>query len=77
MESLQIMATTNPITGDALVSKLNSKEFEENFDKIFGEKPKKPRWIPPPLPLNEYPDQDWPEERVDVIGKNGNDGLHY
>jgi hypothetical protein len=71
------MATTNEITGDALVSKLNSKEFENNFDKIFGEKPKKPRWVPPPLPLNEYPSHDWPEERVDVIGANGNDGLHY
>lgn len=37
------MATTNEITGDALVSRLNSEEFEKNFDKIFGEKPKKPR----------------------------------
>jgi len=71
------MATTNEHTGDALVSRLNSEEFEKNFDKIFGEKPKKPRWVPPPLPLNEYPSHDWPEERVDVIGTNGNDGLHY
>lgn len=20
---------------------------------------------------------DWPEDRVDIIGQNGNDGLHY
>jgi len=49
------MATTNDVTGDALVSKLNSKEFENNFDKIFGEKPKKPRWVPPPI---DYSDND-------------------
>lgn len=74
------MAATNEITGDALVSKLNSKEFENNFDKIFGEKPKKPRWVPPPLPLNEYPENssdEWDEARIDTIGKNGNEGLHY
>jgi len=56
------MATTNEITGDALVSRLNSEEFEKNFDKIFGEKPKKPRWVPPPLPLNEYPNHDEPSK---------------
>jgi hypothetical protein len=36
--------------------------------------------VPPPLPLNEYPNNDrdeWDESRVDTIGKNGNDGLHY
>ncbi len=47
------MATTNPITGDALISKINSKEFEENFDKIFGVK-KKEKYIPPPLPDDMY-----------------------
>lgn len=40
------------------------KAFEANFDAIFGKKEKQK-------------DQEWDESRVDVIGQNGNDGLHY
>jgi len=29
------MPDKNPITGDLLQSRMNSKEFEENFDRIF------------------------------------------
>ena len=29
------MADKNPITGDLLQSRMNSKEFEDNFDRIF------------------------------------------
>ena len=29
------MATTNPITGDAIKSKANSKEYQDNYDLIF------------------------------------------
>jgi hypothetical protein len=29
------MADKNPITGDLLQSRMNSKEFEANFDRIF------------------------------------------
>ena len=29
------MASTNPITGDAIRSKMASKEYEDNFDRIF------------------------------------------
>jgi len=32
------MADKNPITGDLLQSRINTKEFEENFDRIFGKK---------------------------------------
>jgi hypothetical protein len=70
----------NDITGDAISTRFGSKEaqekFDQSFDTIFGEKKKKTNggWTPPPLPLNEYPDQDWPEERIDVIGQNGNVG---
>ena len=32
------MATINDITGDSLVSRANTKQFEENFDRIFGKK---------------------------------------
>lgn len=70
------MAAYNDVTGDALVSKTLSEEGAKSYDRIFGEKKKKTNggWTPPPLPLNEYPDQDWPEERIDVIGQNGNVG---
>jgi arsenate reductase-like glutaredoxin family protein len=32
------MADKNPITGDLLQSRMNSKEFEENFDRIFRQR---------------------------------------
>lgn len=48
----------NDITGDWLQSKPNSKQFEENFERIFGKKKKE-------------------ESRIDVVGQNGNDGIHY
>ena len=34
------MADKNPITGDLLQSRMNSKEFEDNFDRIFRRKEK-------------------------------------
>lgn len=48
------MATRNDVTGDALISKINSKEFEENFDRIFGKKKTNGGYIPPPLPDDMY-----------------------
>jgi hypothetical protein len=32
------MPDKNPITGDLLQSRMNSKEFEENFDRIFRQR---------------------------------------
>ena len=32
------MATKNDITGDVLQSRMNSKEFEKNFDRIFRQR---------------------------------------
>lgn len=29
----------NPITGDEIKSKINSKEYEDNYDRIFKKKP--------------------------------------
>ena len=49
------MAAKNDITGDELISRAFSEKGQAQFDIIFGVK-KKERWIPPPLPLNEYPD---------------------
>ena len=33
------MTGHNDITGDTLISKTNTKEYEENYDKIFGKFP--------------------------------------
>ena len=77
---------TNSITGDSISTKYGNKEaqknFEDNFDKIFGKKEtlcaicgkdmkstKECAWTSCPL--------NWDEGRVDVIGQNGNEGLHY
>ena len=35
-------------------------EFNDNIDTIFGKKESKPRWVPPPLPVEE------PEEKENV-----------
>lgn len=62
------MSTQNDITGDYISSRPNTKAFEENFDKIFGKKKAAYQ------PLNQ---DDFDEQRIDVVGQNGNDGLHY
>jgi len=36
------MATTNPVTGDKLVSKPTSDAYKANYDAIFGKKEPKP-----------------------------------
>lgn len=64
------MASRNNITNDLLISKPNSQQFEESFDRIFGVK-KKERYVPPPLP--EWGKEE-DEKRIDVIGQNGNVG---
>lgn len=41
-------------------------------------KPRKRKWLekePDPTPLPE--EADWPEDRIDTIAQNGNDGTHY
>ena len=63
------MVARNDITGDKIQTRESSKKLEENWDTIFPPK-KKERYVPPPLP-------DFNEDRIDVIGQNGNDGEHY
>ena len=64
------MAAKNDITGDALISKVNSKAFEDNFDRIFRKKQE----------LDEVQDEpeyseDWQSEiRATAIAQNGNVG---
>ncbi len=80
--------SSNPVTGDSLVSKIGSKEqkekFDEGFDRIFRKK-KDP--ICNICGKNLASTKEcaftgcelnwWNEDRVDTIGQNGNDGLHY
>ena len=63
----------NEITGDNLISRKLTKEGEDNFDKIFGKKKTNGGWTPPPV------DTSWDngEERIENIGRNSNEGLHY
>ena len=77
------MASRNDITGDAIKSRVNSKEFEDNFDNIFRKNKdplcdvcgktlsatKECAWTSCPL--------NWDEARCDVIGQNGPTGDHY
>ena len=77
------MASRNDVTGDLIKSRKNSKEFEDNFDKIFR-KNKDPlcdicgkslsgtkECAFTGCPLN------WDEARCDIIGQNGPTGDHY
>jgi hypothetical protein len=71
------MTAINDITKDKLKSKINTKEYEDNYDKIFSKK--KYNLGYPPLTANKPVDStsDWDEKRVDIVGSNGNDGIHY
>lgn len=75
------MAAKNDITGDDIKSRGNSDKFKEGMDKIK------------PLCFNDckylmdtytkcrvcywHPKNQWNEERIDIIGQNGNEGDHY
>lgn len=48
--------------------KTNKEQFDENFDKIFGKKE---------VYFDSDETTDWDEDRVDIIGMNGNTGEHY
>lgn len=82
------MVAFNEHTGDPLISKVGlSDEGKKNWDTIFPPK-KKEKYIPPPLPpelaspkatANKpvEPVQlelDFDEDRIDIIGQNGNIG---
>ena len=72
------MAARNDITGDELKSKVNTKEYEDNFDKIFGKKKTNGGWTPPPVVTPTQPAEyaeDWQSaERDKAIAQNGNIG---
>jgi hypothetical protein len=79
----------NPITGDEIKSKLNTPEFEANFDNIFRKNKVAPveDTADKPLECPKYNEcecymagscqEGWDENRIDTIGQNGNTGEHY
>ena len=48
------------------ITKETRESYEDNYDRIWGSKKKQ-----------SIPDEDWDEIRMDIIGINGNQGLHY
>ena len=48
------------------ITKESRESYEDNYDRIWGSKKK---------PITH--DEDWDEIRMDIIGINGNQGLHY
>jgi len=68
------MASKNDITGDVLQSRMNSKAFEENFDRIFRRKETFEELAKTVKDNEEIFKQ---LSRIDTVGQNGNDGLHY
>jgi len=72
------MSSYNDVTGDKIQSRINSKQFEDNFDRIFRKKDKAS--VDNTATTADKPVEstdNWDEKRIDVIGTNGNDGLHY
>lgn len=77
------MAAYNDITGDKIATRGKlSKEGEDNFERIFGVKKKKP--YVPPTPIDavvQVTQVSWGDEasekRQDIIGQNGPTGEHY
>ena len=79
------MAARNDITGDLIQSKLNSKAFEDNFDRIFRKKGRSKGYetakeinlakpVVTPTQPAEYA-EDWQSnERDKAIAQNGNIG---
>lgn len=83
---------SNEITGDFIKSRVNTKEFEANFDAIFRktidqQEPKclsldsayERKTMAEGLVTNPIFDEnkEWDEKRIDIVGSNGNEGLHY
>jgi hypothetical protein len=83
------MSNTNNITLDKIITKIPTKEYMDNYDAIFRKKDKEDpdesplnwRWVNPPLGevsvTSDKPvvsTEDWDEDRMDIIGQNGNTG---
>ena len=66
------MVAKNDITGDAIQSRTNSKEYGDNFDRIFRKDK-----VVQPQPAADQPVELWSEydeKRQEIVGQNGNVG---
>ncbi|CAB4129415.1 hypothetical protein UFOVP118_50 [uncultured Caudovirales phage] len=66
------MVAKNDITGDAIQSRTNSKEYGDNFDRIFRKDK-----VVQPQPATDQPVELWTEadeKRQEIVGQNGNVG---
>lgn len=69
----------NDITGDRLISKANTKAYDESYDRIFYSCLPNCKYLIDTLTkckLCPYKTA-WDEKRVDIVGSNGNDGEVY
>ena len=69
------MASYNDITGDKIATRQVSKDYENNFDRIFRKD--KVAEVTPASTEPVEPTQlelDFNEDRIDIIGQNGNIG---
>jgi hypothetical protein len=69
------MANKYSEAGKGSTNKLKQKSlYDENYERIWGKKENK-------LYEDRYYDSDettaWDEDRIDIIGLNGNTGDHY
>lgn len=69
------MATINDITGDAIRSKKPSTEYDRGFGAIDWSVKLGGAEVPTAKPV--VTPEDWDEDRMDIIGQNGNDGESY
>lgn len=70
----------NDVTGDLLRSKPANDMFEEGWDRIFGKKKFECNTACGHHECNDHQGECKrlnKQSRIDTIGSNGNDGLHY
>lgn len=75
------MTARNDITGDLIKTRQNTTAYEDNYDRIFG---KKKHTVADSEAAADKPvepvqlELDFGDEnRIDIIGQNGNEGTHY
>jgi hypothetical protein len=72
------MTSYNDITGDKIATRTITKDYENNFDRIFRKKDKVGGVsTTPDKPVEPAQLELFDENRIDTIGQNGNEGLHY
>ena len=75
------MAAINDITGDVIQTKVTTSTlYEDNYDRVFGKNAE--ATVAQPDVAADKPAQYvqldlFDEDRMDTIGANGNEGLHY